>query len=384
MAHALLSPSSADRWLKCTPSARLESREDDKAGDAADEGTLAHRLAELILKYRLKLINKAIYKTTLKQIEANKHYTDAMYEYCDEFAIFVLELYADAIAKDSTALIFLETIVDLTEWVPEGFGTIDVLIVTVSFIHVVDFKYGKGVKVDAIENKQMMLYGLGAYQMFSPLFDVEDLLLTIYQPRINNFSTWPVSSKKLLIWADIYLRKQVDLAWAGKGKFVAGDHCQFCRIRTTCKANAEYQQELAKYEFNDGIYLKPKDIAHILSRIAGLVSWANSIKEYALQQAIAGKKWPGYKLIEGKSSRVLTQPEKIKALLLRKGFEEDDFLSKPTLLGITALEKNIGKAQLLKLIGKYINKPEGKPTLVESKDPRPEYDGLEVAKKVFK
>lgn len=384
MAHALLSPSSADRWLQCTPSARLESREDDKAGDAADEGTLAHKLSELLLKLELKLIDKKAFKTYFARIRTNRHHNDSMLEYCEQFVSFVMEQYSSATESDPGALIFLEVIIDLTEWIPEGFGTGDVVIVANGFFHIIDFKYGKGIKVDAVNNKQMMLYGLGIYFMYSVLFEADEVMMTIFQPRIDNFSTFTISVKKLLSWAESYLRKQAAAAWKGKGEFVPGDHCTFCRVRTTCKANADYQMELAAFEFKEGIHLTAKEIAAILNKIAPLISWANAVKEYALQEAIKGKKWPGHKLVEGKSSRILTQPERIKTLLVNKGFDEADFLSQPALLGITALERNIGKLKLLKLIGKYINKPEGKPVLVNSKDPRPEYNATEAAKKIFK
>lgn len=382
-AHALLSPSSASRWLECTPSARLEAEHDDTSSDFADEGTLAHKLGEWMIKHRLNLINLSVFKTKLASISKNKHYNDSMYEYCDQYAVFVMEKYNAALEKDPNAKIFLEVIIDLTEYIPEGFGTGDVIIVTSETVEIIDLKYGKGVKVDAIENKQMMLYALGILNIYNLVYDIDTVIMTIYQPRIDNFSTWELSAKKLLAWAERYLRKQAKLAWEGKGEFKPGKHCQFCRVRTTCKANAEFQMQLAEWEFKESPYLTLEEIAVILEQSELFISWVNSIKDHALKEALAGKKIPGHKLVTGRSTRVITEVERVKKIFQKKGYEDFDYLSTPQLLGITALEKRFGAAGLQKLIGKYIDKPDGKPALVSEDDSRPEYNSAEKAKQIF-
>lgn len=383
MAHALLSPSSASRWLECPPSARLEADRPDKAGEAADEGTLAHKLSELMLNYELKRINKADYKARLAAIEKNKFYSDSMWEYCDQFKTFIIEKYNEAIAKYGSAVILLEEEVDLTEWIPEGFGTRDVAIISDHILDVIDLKYGKGVHVDATNNKQMMLYGLGTLEEYDMLYDIIKVRLTIYQPRIDNFSTWEISADELRNWSKKELIPIAQLAWSGKGDFKPGKHCQFCKIKTTCKANADYQMGLAVYEFENPVELSDTDLADIFKRAAAFKNWINEVESYMLQEALKGKKWPELKLVTGRSNRVLTQQDKIKAIFEKNKIKYSLYMSEPTLLGITALEKNITKAKVNSLIGKYILKPDGKPALTDINDSRPEYHSNEAAAKDF-
>jgi hypothetical protein len=381
--HALLSPSSASRWLECPPSARLESSRPDKAGEAADEGTLAHKLSELLISLELGLITKTIFNKEFKKVESNKLYTESMLEYCDQFCVFVMQQYHDAKVNTVDAHIQLEQRLDMTDYVPEGYGTGDVIIVSDQYVEIIDLKYGKGILVEATDNKQMMLYGLGALKHTELLFDPKIVRMTIYQPRIDNYSTWEIAVDKLKRWAENTLTTQAQLAWAGEGDFKPGAHCHFCKVKTTCKANADYQMELAKYEFSDPSELSHKELADIFLRASSFKNWINAVEADMLSAALNdGIKYPGLKLVQGRSNRTITEQEKV-TKILAKAFDEDDYLSPRKLLGITVLEKNIGKKELNQKIGKYVLKPEGKPTLVSAKDNRAEYHSTDAAVKDF-
>lgn len=362
----------------------MEAERPDKAGEAASEGDLAHKLAELMLSYELKRISKMHYDKALKAIEANKHYSDSMWEYIDQFKAYVMEQYAWALTQDKGALIFLEQHLNMSEWVPEGFGTGDVVIVLGDWLLIIDLKFGKGVKVDAVENKQMMLYALGALNEYSVAYDINYVRMTIYQPRIDNFSTWDISVEALEAWAEDTLRPTAELAWAGEGKFKPGKHCQFCKVSTTCKANADYQMQLATDEFKEPAEMDEDEMGELFLKIAPLIKWANSVKAYMFNEALKGKKWPGLKLIQGKSpGRKITDFDKAVAAFKKAKLEDAMFMSQPKLLGITALDKNIGKGEVARLIGKWIDTPPGAPALVIETDPRNEYHADAAAAKEF-
>lgn len=382
--HALLSPSSASRWIMCPPSARLEEKKPDTAGEAADEGTLAHKLAEVMLEYDLKQIDKLTFLNRTKQIKKDKLYTESMWEYCEQFKVFVLSQYSDALERSKDAVIFLEQEVDLTHLAPESFGTRDIAIVADHILDITDLKYGKGVLVEAAENKQLMLYALGTLEEFDCLYDIHTVRMTIHQPRIDNYSTWEISAKQLKDWAKTILMPAAKLAWAGKGKLQAGSHCTFCRVRNTCKALANYNMELAVHEFAEPTELSDKELVAIFKKASTFKAWINSIEDYMLKMSLEkDKHWPGLKLVAGKSTRAISDKEKAIALLKSKKFRPSQYLSSPELLGITALEKNIGSKLLTQIIGRLIIKPDGKPALVDSKDPRPAFHSAEAAKKEF-
>jgi hypothetical protein len=265
-AHAVLSPSGAERWLNCTPSVRLEQQFPDNAGQAAAEGTLAHELGELLLRKELKQIKKFQFEQKLAAIKANGLYDNSMLDHCENYRDFVLERLHDAKARTKDAVIALEQRIDLTEFVPEGYGTTDSNIIADHILDVVDLKYGKGVPVSAERNKQMMLYALGALNAFDMMYDIHTVRMTIYQPRIDNISTWELPVKDLREWAETELRPRAKLAFDGEGEFNAGKHCRFCKARGTCKANADFNLQLAKYEFREADMLKGDDISDILDR----------------------------------------------------------------------------------------------------------------------
>jgi hypothetical protein len=373
MAHAILSPSSASRWLACTPSARLEQQYPDRAGVAAEEGTLAHALSDLVLNFHLMRVSHERFRTVLAVIELNKLYDSSMAEHCGQYVTFVMEMLSEAQAHTPDALIFLEQKLNLTDYVPGGFGTGDVVIIANGTLHIIDLKYGKGVQVSAVNNKQMMLYALGALREFDFLYDIDTVRMTIHQPRIDNYSSFEMSIKDLKAWAAADLVPRAALAFEGKGEFVTGEHCRFCKAAAVCKANADENLKLAKYDFSEGTLLSAVEVADILSRVDRFTKWLTAVEDYALDQAIShGVHWPGYKLVEGRSVRTFTDADKVGALLLT-AYDESEVFNKK-IKGLGDLEKLLSKEGFNKLLGDYIVKPPGKPTLVPETDKRPEYN----------
>jgi len=378
--HALLSPSGASRWLACTPSARLEETFPQSSNTAADEGTLAHALAELLLRNNLKQIKSVLFEKELKKIKNHKLYNAEMNGHAMDYASFIMEKY-EAL-KDAT--IIVEDQIDLTEFVPEGFGTLDCAIIADYILDINDLKYGKGVLVEAHENKQMMLYALGALQKYSLSYHIDKVRMTIFQPRLDNHSSFEVDAAWLLEWGENEVKQKAALAHQGKGDYVPGSHCQFCKARNECKALADHNMQLASYAFEDPNKLSPEDIANILDKGPDMVKWFSGIKTYALQQAVShDMKWPGFKLVQGRSNRKYADPAAIIKTLQKAKISNDLFLTEPELVGIGALEKNIGKAVVEKLCSAHIIKPPGAATLVPEWDKRPEINSTDAAKIAF-
>ncbi|AUN11224.1 DUF2800 domain-containing protein [Clostridium botulinum] len=375
--HAILSASGASRWLACPPSARLEQDFPNKSSEFAKEGTLAHELGELGLKKNLELISTRKYNSEVKKVQSDKLFTADMPDYVDMYVETCMEKVAEAKAKTPDALFKIEQRLDFSEWVPDGFGTGDFVIIADGTMEICDLKYGKGVPVSAIENKQMRLYALGAIAEFSFLYDIENIKMTIIQPRLDSISTDEMSVESLLKWAEEELKPIAKLAFEGNGEFCAGDHCKFCRAKAVCKARADKNMELAKYDFQEPNTLDNNDIAFILGKADELVNWAKDVQEYALEQALKGEEFDGFKVVEGRSNRKWTDEEKIGKILLGQGFLEDIIYTKK-LTGITNMEKAIGKKEVTKLLGDYIIKPQGKPTLATITDKRPVYNSAEA------
>jgi hypothetical protein len=378
-AHAILSPSGASRWLACTPSARLEQQFPDSAGAAAKEGTLAHALGELIIRHKLGLINEVIYDQAILEIEASDLFDSSMMEHAENYGVFVLERYSDAQAHTSDALIYLEQRLNLTDYVPEGFGTGDVVIIADSVLDLIDLKYGKGVPVSAEENKQMMLYALGALREFDYMYDIDRVRMTIYQPRIDNFSSWEIPVTTLREWAETELKPRAALAFDGLGEYAPGSHCRFCRAKAVCKAHAEMHLGIAQYDFKNADLLTDDEVSDILSRADAFKNWITAVEDHALTEAVNnGKHWPGYKLVEGRSNRKYQDETIVASKLLEAGFKEE-VIYKKEILGITAMEKAIGKKVFAAHLSDMIIKPAGKPTLAPLSDKRPEYNSCESA-----
>lgn len=380
MSHAILSPSSSERWLTCAPSAQLEAKEPYSTSVYADEGTLAHRLCELIIQHKIgKVLNKTFNKH-LKEIEAHELYTGEMYDYCDSFAVFVLEKFNSI----PNAHIFTEDRVDLTRWIPQGFGTVDIRIIGGNMLHIIDFKYGKGVPVFAEDNSQLKVYALGAYEEMSHIFNIDYIEMTIYQPRIDSVTSSTVTAKWLLKWAETVLVPGAKLAYEGGGEFVPGSHCGFCRVKHKCKALAKHNLELAKEAFKEPAFLSPEEIAEIVLKEKQFTDWISSVSEHALDQAVNhGVEWPRLKIVEGRSVRKYEDEIKASSALIKAGFNPVDIWNMK-LKGITDMTKLLGKADFEKVLGDYIIKPPGKPVLVSEDDKRPAFASADRAKEAFK
>lgn len=373
MAHAMLSASGASRWMACTPSARLEQQFENKTSDYAAEGTLAHELGELKLRKELEGLSTRSFNSKVKKIQEDKLYTADMPDYVDMYVETCLERVSEAKATTPDALFKIEQRLDFSEWVPEGFGTGDFVIIADGTMEVCDLKYGKGVPVSANNNKQMMLYALGAISEFSFLYDIEKVRMTIIQPRLDNISTFEVTVEDLLKWAEEYVKPRAELAIKGEGEFCAGDHCKFCRAKAVCKARADKNMELAKYDFETPKTLDNDDIAYILSKVDELVNWAGDIKEYALEQALQGEEFTGFKVVEGRSNRKWTSEDDVANVLIEQGFQESMIYTRK-LDGISKIESAIGKKEVQRLLKDYIVKPVGKPTLAPVTDKREPYN----------
>lgn len=364
--HSVLSPSSAKRWLTCTPSARLEQGFEDTSSDAADEGTTAHLLAEIALN---KLFfGKTIGVSVEEQALLDKYECEDMHDYVADYVAFVQEQYNSIKFRDPNVIIYLESKVDISAYVPEASGTRDVCIIGAGIVKMIDLKYGKGVKVSAIENEQLMLYALGTVEEMSVVYDFDTLEMFIYQPRMDNISSTRMAVSNLLDWGNAFVIPRAKIAFAGEGEFVPGSHCQFCKVKT-CAARAEYELAVVKDEFADVALLTPAEVVEILKREKGITSWLKGLSEYALDSALKGTEYPGMKLVEGKSNRVVKNEAKLVETLVANGVSEDKLYKPKTLNGITELEKVAGK-KVFALAAPYLEKPEGNPTLVDESDKR--------------
>ena len=378
--HALLSPSSSHRWLICTPSAVLESSEPSTYSPYAEEGTEAHALAELKLSYMLHKIDDKEYETKFEHFRLNSKFYNAEFndyvnDYCQEVMTIVREDY-----KGFDVNVYLEEYVTFEDVVPQGGGTSDVVIVGKNFIHIVDLKFGKGVPVSAIGNTQLRLYALGAIKKHIRECTCSEVRMTIIQPRLHDISTDFIDISVLNDWAINYVKPRAALAMAGKGEFVAGDHCKFCKLKGKCQALADKQLAVAQAEFNEAVVennmLEPANMSpEVMSRILDIapkfIDWFKDVEKYAFKISVnEGVKIPGYKVVEGRSTRIITSPEAVVEKLHTAGFSEEDYLKPRELLGITSLEKNVGKKLFNELCQEYIIKPVGKPTLVPEADKR--------------
>ena len=368
MAHAVLSASGSKRWLSCPPSARLEQRFPDKAGEAAREGTHAHALAEAHLRHWLGELSDANAKEHLSSLRDNPLYTKDMDGYVKEYVDLCIEK-----INEAHGMAFVEERLDFSRWVKHGFGTGDMAIIGNDVLEIVDLKYGKGVPVSAEGNTQMQLYALGAIEQYGCIYDFDHVRMSIYQPRCGGLSTQLMSVGDLLAWGE-QIQPIAELAYAGKGEFRAGEHCRFCKAAAQCKTLSEYNMEIAKLEFQDVDLLSDDEVSFVLARVDGLVRYAEKIKTWALGEALNGHKWPGFKVVEGRSNRRITDEAKAAKLLHKAGYGDDVIYKPVEMQTITNLEKLITKKKFTMLLGGIVEKPPGKPTLVPEDDKRPEYN----------
>ena len=358
--HAVLSASSSERWLNCPPSARLCEAYEDKGSDYAAEGTDAHTLCE----YRLK---QALGIPTKDPIENLSWYNEEMEECAAGYAAYVVELLETAKQTCSDPVVMIEQRVDFSRWVQEGFGTADCILIADGVLNIVDYKHGKGVEVSAEGNTQLSLYSLGALEIFDGIYDIDRVCVHIFQPRKSNVVSFMMDKADLYQWADTELTEKAQLAYEGQGSFSCGEWCRFCKAKAECRERAEANLALARYEFQSPALLDDEEIADILGKVDALAAWASDVKEYALQQAISGKEWTGWKLVEGRSNRKYTSEAAVAATVEGAGF--DPYERK--VLGVTAMQKLLGKTRFEELLAPYIEKPQGKPTLVPESDKRP-------------
>lgn len=359
--HALLSASSSHRWLNCPPSARLCEIYEEKGSGYAAEGTNAHTLCEYKLKTALGIKAK---DPTVNLV----HYSEEMEGCANGYAAYILELVETAKRLCADPVVLIEQRLDFSKYVKGGFGTGDCVVIADGTLHVIDYKHGQGVFVEAEDNPQMKLYALGALELFDGIYDISRVSMTIYQPRRDNISTHTVCKESLYQWAEEVLMPTARLAYAGEGEFNCGAWCQFCKAKHECRKRAEHNLELARHEFKLPPLLEDDEIESILGKVDELVSWASDIKNYALQAALGGKRWDGWKLVEGRSNRRYIDETVVAQAVSSAGFDPYEH----KVLGITAMEKALGKGKFAELLGGLIEKPQGKPTLVPASDKRPE------------
>ena len=359
--HSKLSPSSSKMWIACPPSAQLNAKMPDKGSEYAAQGTDTHALCEAKLKMALGI--------EVEDPRENLSYLDAEMEECsDAYVQFVME----KVAAAENPIVMVEQHLDFSKFVPEGFGTGDCVIVSEGNLHIIDFKYGTGIAVSAGSdeegvNPQLSCYALGALSAFDGIYDIDTVSMSIFQPRREVAETYTVTKESLLKWAEEVLCPAAKLASEGGGEYKAGDHCQFCKAKQICRKRAEYNLELARYDFEKPDTLEDEEVEAILARVDEFISWANDVKEYAFNAAVAGKEWTGWKLVEDRSNRKYVSEDAVADTVNKAGF--DPYERK--VLGITAMTKLLGKAKFDELLGSLIEKPAGKPTLVPMSDRRP-------------
>lgn len=360
LGHAVLSASGSHRWLNCTPSARLELEFENTTSEAAREGTAAHALCEHKLKKFLKKRSKR---------PVSDYNSDEMEECTDAYAEFVMEQYEEAKKSCKDPVILIEQKLDFSCYVPEGFGTGDCIIISDDKLHIIDFKYGQGIFVEAEHNPQMMLYALGTLEIYDALYDIKEVSMTIFQPRRENVSTWTIPIEELKVWAEEELKPKAQMAYDGDGEYLPGEWCTFCKVSVKCRARAEEKMKLARLEFKMPPLLTDAEIEEVLDVLPDLTKWANEITAYATEAAIHhGKEWNGFKVVEGRSNRKYRDELLVAEAAREHGYTD---IYRQTLIPMTEMQKLMGKSAFEEILGDLIYKPPGKPILVPNTDKRP-------------
>ena len=364
------SPSAAARLLACPPSGKLCAEYPDETSEYAKQGTDAHALCQY-------LVEKSLGSEAKDPTPELEYYDQEMQDCAESYCEFVQEKITQAKETCKDPVVLVEQRLDFSRYAQEGFGTGDCIIVADETLSVIDFKYGLGVLVDADMNPQMLCYALGALELFDGIYDIESITMTIFQPRRENISSFTISKEDLLKWATEVLEPAAKLVASGGGEFHAGSHCQFCKARAQCRKRAEYNLEMAKYDFAMPDTLDPDEITYILTRSAELQAWASDVQEYALKQALQGTKYEGFKIVESKSNRKYTDETAVAKAVIDAGF--DPYEQK--LKGITAMTSTLGAKKFETILGKLVVKPKGKPALVPESDKRP---AMNTAQEDFK
>ncbi len=380
--HALLSASGSSRWLECPPSARLELQFPKKTSSYAEEGTAAHELCELSARYWLNEISKSEYENQLAKLAKGEYYNAEMQECAVDYGRYISKTVTKIRADCPDAIVELEVkALDFSDWAPEGFGTGDCVIVADDVLEIIDFKYGKGVRVEAKDNSQMKLYALGAIKLYGELYNINRIKMSIIQPRISQEpSTDEISLDELMDWAENYVKPRAALAFAGKGEFNPSEKtCRFCRAKAQCKARADKNLALF-YETPDTITIS--DAGKILEQAGDIKAWLTDLENLVLEKLFDGEKVEGWKIVEGKSSRKYTDETKVAEAMIAAGYDENKLYER-SVIGITAMEKTFGKKEVGKVLKDLIYKPAGKPTLARTDDRRPEYKPKEMVLNAF-
>jgi hypothetical protein len=368
-AHALLSASGSKRWLSCTPSARLEATlPEQKKGagsfDFSQEGTMAHSMAEAKLRYHFGQIGTEEYENEITTIKATPYYNDDFEANVDNYVLYV----RSQIGEGDTPL--FEQRVDFSDWVPDGFGTADVVILSKHSIRVIDLKFGKGVPVSAQDNTQLRLYALGAWSKFKEEYpDIKEVSYTIHQPRLDSISTDGTTISKLVDWANYFVKPKAKKAWSGAGEFLPGEWCQFCRAKAQCRARSDFNTEIARLEFKAPGLLSEEEVSEVLAKAQNLKTWASDVEEYALTRAVdQGVVPPGYKLSTTTTHRKISDSALAATVLVEKGMDPEVIWEPAKLKSIAALEKLGPKGQVAAWLGNLVLRPEGQPKLVKTKE----------------
>lgn len=381
--HALLSASAAHRWLYCTPSARLEEQFPDNGSEAAREGTLAHKLAELKLRnyFFTADFGKRKLNAAVKKLREEEGWADEMMGYTDDYLDYVKSLALAFPAMPSTRL---EQRVSFDAWVPEGFGTADCILMSGGVLHVIDFKYGKGVPVSAEGNPQLSLYALGAYAAYQLLYPIDTVRLSIVQPRLTDGITeWECSLKELLAWGD-WVKDRATLAYEGKGDYAPGGKtCRFCRAKAQCRARSDKNVELAFPIGELPPLITAKEAGERLIALEDVARYQKDLQEWALSECLAGRQVPGWKAVEGRAGREWSDMDQAFAALQKNGIPES-LLYERVPLTLAQTEKVVGKDQFAELVGAYVLRKPGKPALVKESDKRDAITNKITAAEAFK
>lgn len=385
--HALLSASGAAKWLSCPPSARLEEQFPNESSEFAREGTVAHSLAELSARYNLSDISKKEFNAQKKKLlateDGKKFYNEEMQEHAKDYAELIFGKLQEARTRSADAFVELEVKVDFSKWVPEGFGTGDCIIVADDWLEIVDLKYGKGYRVEATGNPQMRLYALGALEYYGTLYDIKNVRMTIYQPRLSGVqSSDEITTEELLAWAENVVKPTAALAFEGSGEFAPSEEaCKFCLAKETCKAR--YEKNLALFdEAEDPLLITVEEAAAVLEKAADIRAWLTDLENLVQSTLLSGEPVTGWKIVEGRSNRKFSDDLKVAEAMKAAGYDEA-LLYEKKLITLTQMEKDFGKKKVAEVLGSLIIKPQGKPTLAPESDKRPAFQPDEAILAAF-
>ena len=381
--HALLSPSSAHRWLHCTPSAVLESKYPDSTSTYAEEGTIAHELGETLIRKHFNLITDAKFKSSITKIKQSEYFDQQMLSHCKDYKDYIVLQYNRLVAENKGKVhIKIEQKLSLSNYIPQSFGTSDCFIYNDTTLIIIDLKFGKGVEVSAVENDQLKIYALGAVGHVYETNKIETVEMHVYQPRLNNIESYTLSRVELATWYKEEVFENAKLAFAGKGDYKAGEHCKFCRALKNCQTAAKYNMERIDEDLRLPNALSKEFITKVILNAKFFESWLNEVKAFALEQAQKGVKFPDLKIVEGKSNRKIEDTQGAAMQLALAGIKNEVIYKPRELNTIGNLEKQLGIKELKELLEDYLIKPEGAPTLVPLSDKRPEI-GIAKAERIF-